>query len=153
MMQTSPDGRKLIEGFEGLVLHEYDDFRQPPVRTIGYGHALRGGESYPNGITQQQADDLLASDLRIAESAINSHVDVPISQAQFDALVSLAFNEGTFAIITSTLLSKLNDGDYDGAAEEFPRWDKVLKNGRLQPSPVLDARRAKERALFETGVY
>src|ERR1700733_13759127 len=93
-MQTSQAGRQFVERQEGLVLKVYDDFRKPPQPTIGYGHALRPGEAYPNGITAGQADLLLLNDLRIAEACINAHVTVPLEQYQFDALVSLTFNEG-----------------------------------------------------------
>ena len=147
-MQTSPNGRRFIEGQEGLKLKVYPDFRKPPQPTIGYGHALRSGESFPNGITPAQADAILANDLRIAESAINAHVTVQLAQGQFDALVSLTFNEGGSAIANSTLLRILNTGDYAGAAAHFPEWDKVMSNGRLEPSPVLDKRRALEMEMF-----
>src|SRR5271170_4379846 len=133
-MQTSVDGRRAIEAFEGLRLAVYDDFRQPPQPTIGYGHALRPGESFPDGITQDQADAILSNDLRVAESCVNQHVCVPMAQNQFDAIVSLAFNVGSGAIASSTLVKLLNAGDYAGAAEQFLVWDKVESDGRLVPS-------------------
>lgn len=150
-MKTSDAGRKRIERFEQLRLVTYPDSRKPPQMTIGFGHAIRPGESFPNGITDDQADAIMSNDLRIAESAINSHLNYgETTQNMFDALVSLTFNEGGGAIANSTLLRMLNAGDVQGAADQFLRWDKELDNGRLVDSPGLESRRVSERAVFLT---
>src|SRR5580700_8470542 len=99
-MNTSPQGRAFIEGAELLELKEYGDENKPPVPTIGYGHCQNPGD--PKEITKEQADALLANDLRVAESAINSHVIPTLTQPQFDALVSLVFNIGGTNFANST---------------------------------------------------
>lgn len=139
-----PRGLDLIKRFEGLRLNAYRD--AVGVWTIGYGHtrSARPGQK----ITRAMADDLLAStDLPVYERAVRKHVEVPLSQHQFDALVSLAFNIGTGAFRDSTLLSELNRRDYVAAARQFERW--VFAGGKRLNGLV--RRRKAERALFESG--
>lgn len=141
MMQISKAGLDLIKQFEGLYLKAY---RCPAgVPTIGYGHTA--GVAMGQTITQQQADDYLRRDVRQFERAVARLVTVPLTQGQFDALVSFAFNLGEGALAQSTLLRLLNAGDYAGAAAQFDRWNKA--GGRVLPGVV--RRRAAERALFE----
>lgn len=141
MMQISKAGLDLIKQFEGLYLKAY---RCPAgVPTIGYGHTA--GVAMGQTITQQQADDYLRRDVRQFERAVARLVTVPLTQGQFDALVSFAFNLGDGALAQSTLLRLLNAGDYAGAAAQFDRWNKA--GGRVLPGLV--RRRAAERALFE----
>lgn len=141
MMQISNAGLDLIKQFEGLYLKAY---RCPAgVPTIGYGHTA--GVAMGQTITQQQADDYLRRDVRQFERAVERLVSVPLTQGQFDALVSFAFNLGEGALAQSTLLRLLNAGDYAGAAAQFDRWNKA--GGRVLPGLV--RRRAAERALFE----
>ena len=140
-MQISKAGLDLIKQFEGLYLKAY---RCPAgVPTIGYGHTA--GVAMGQTITQQQADDYLRRDVRMFERAVERLVKVPLTQGQFDALVSFAFNLGEGALAQSTLLRLLNAGDYAGAAAQFDRWNK--SGGRVLPGLV--RRRAAERALFE----
>ena len=140
-MQISKAGLDLIKQFEGLYLKAY---RCPAgVPTIGYGHTA--GVAMGQTITQQQADDYLRRDVRQFERAVARLVTVPLTQGQFDALVSFAFNLGEGALAQSTLLRLLNAGDYAGAAAQFDRWNKA--GGRVLPGLV--RRRAAERALFE----
>ena len=142
MMQISKAGLDLIKQFEGLYLQAY---RCPAgVPTIGYGHTA--GVAMGQTITQQQADDYLRRDVRQFERAVERQVSVPLTQGQFDALVSFAFNLGEGALAQSTLLRLLNAGDYAGAAAQFDRWNKA--GGRVLPGLV--RRRAAERALFES---
>jgi lysozyme len=141
MMQTSVNGRKLIEQFEGLRLTAYQD--QRGIWTIGYGHT---GDVWPGEtITQAQADDFLALDLHSAETAVFKAVKTAVlNQNQFDALVSLAYNIGGGAFSKSTLVSLLNQGAVAGAANQFLVWDKtngVVNQGLLN-------RRMAERTLF-----
>lgn len=141
VMQISKAGLDLIKQFEGLYLKAY---RCPAgVPTIGYGHTA--GVAMGQTITQQQADDYLRRDVRQFERAVARLVRVPLTQGQFDALVSFAFNLGEGALAQSTLLRLLNSGDYAGAAAQFDRWNKA--GGRVLPGLV--RRRAAERALFE----
>lgn len=140
-MRTSDTGIKRVEEFEGLRLHAYPD---PATGgepwTIGYGHTggVRPGET----ITQEQAQQFLRDDLRATESAIQTHVHVPLSQGQFDALVSLVYNIGIGAFWRSTLLARLNGGHYAKAANHFADWKWA--GGR----PMLAGRRGIERAAF-----
>jgi lysozyme len=83
--------------------------------------------------------------VRKFEAGVKRLVKVPLAQGQFDALVSFSFNVGLGALGSSTLLRKLNAGDYRGAAAEFPRWNKA--GGKVYEG--LTRRRAAERSLFE----
>jgi lysozyme len=143
-MTTSPTGRKMIEGFEGCVLKAYRD--QRGILTIGYGHTQ--GVKQGDTCTQIQAAAWLVGDLVMAESAVNHDVTVPLTQNQFDALVSFTFNEGQGHLASSTLLNLLNQKAYLGAANQFFAWNKV--NGATDQGLV--NRRAAERALFLTPV-
>lgn len=142
-MQTSEAGMELIKQFEGVRLRAYDD--GVGVWTIGVGHT-KGVESGDTA-TMEQVDEWLREDLHDAESAVTSAVDVSVEQHQFDALVSLAFNIGGGAFSSSTLVKKLNAGDYYGAADQFLRWN--MAGGR--PMAGLTKRRVAERKLFITG--
>lgn len=140
-MKTSDRGVELVKSHEGLSLKAY--LCPAGVWTIGYGHtrtAKKGME-----ITPKKALDLLLEDLQVAENAVSSMVDVPLTQGQFDALVSFVFNLGAGNFKTSTLRRKLNAGDYSGASAEFGRW--VYSSGRKLGGLV--KRRAEERALFD----
>lgn len=121
--------------------------------TIGYGHLLKPGESFPDGITADQASQMLAQDVAAAERIVRRRVTADLTQAQFDALVSFTYNEGERHLARSTLLARLNAGDYDGAAGHFADWDEVRVNDVLVYSPGLAARRERERNLFVNGSY
>jgi lysozyme len=145
---TSPAGRAMIEGFEGIVLTIYKDIAG--YATIGVGHKLVAGEDYPNGITREQADALLANDLRVVDGCINSNVHNEIGQNMHDACASLAFNIGTGAFLKSSVVRLMNTGDYLRAADAILLWDKFTdpKSGQLVVSATLMARREAERAVF-----
>ncbi|MBP6733523.1 MAG: lysozyme [Chromatiaceae bacterium] len=140
-MSISPAGIAMIQAHEGLRLTAYRD--AGGVWTIGYGSTagVRRGMT----LTRDQAVLRLYHDLDDAEATVNSRVTVPLTQGQFDALTSLVFNIGGGAFRKSTLLQKINAGDYAGAAAEFPRWVKA--KGRILPGLV--TRRAAERQRFE----
>lgn len=95
-------------------------------------------------IKEETAERLLRTGLVSYESDVSKLVKVKLTQGQFDALVSFAYNLGARALSTSTLLQKLNAFDYAGAADEFPRWNKA--GGKVLPG--LTRRREAERALF-----
>lgn len=139
-MKTSQRGIDLIKEFEGCELKAY--VCSAGKKTIGVGHVIRPTDVIPETITEAEADELLASDLVRFETDILSCVDVDLSQAQFDALVSLAFNVGGDAVKKSTLVRKLNAGE--PCADEFLRWDKC--NGK--PLAGLTRRRQAERSMF-----
>lgn len=142
---TSNAGLNLIKGFEGKRLTSYDD--GVGVWTVGYGTI-----KYPNGVrvkkgdtcTEQQAEAYLKNDLAKFEAAINKLVKVSITQNQFDALASFTYNLGETNLANSTLLKKLNKGDYQGAADQFLVWNKA--GGKVMKGLV--RRREAERALF-----
>lgn len=140
-MEVSDEGITLIEGFETFSPYPY----YCPARklTIGYGHVILPHESFSK-ITEPEAVILLKKDTSLAQSAISRAVTVPLTQNQFDALVSLVFNIGIGAFTSSTLLKKLNAGDYDGAEEQFGRW--VYAGGRKLQGLV--NRRTAEALLF-----
>ena len=142
MRHISDRGLELIKEFEGLSFVEYKDVAGYP--TIGYGHLMKSGESYPDGITEEKAAELLRDDLAEAEEGVTRQITVDLNDNQFAALVSFTFNLGEGNLKSSTLRKKLNSGDYDGAADEFPKW--CYAGGK--PFKGLLNRRNKERALF-----
>ncbi|MGE4264247.1 MAG: lysozyme [Desulfovibrio sp.] len=149
MHRTNAHGRQLIKLAEGLRLRAY---RCPAGKwTIGYGDTgpnVRPGLT----ITEAEAEERLAR--RLAEEfepGVEQLLTVEVTGNQFSALVSFAYNTGLQALAESTLLRKLNAGDYAGAAAEFPRWNKKRDEaGRMVPVPGLTTRRAAERELFCT---
>lgn len=120
--------------------------------TVGYGHMIRQGEDFSKGLTKEQALALLKRDIKRYEDAVIVYVSTPLNQNQFDALVSFVFNIGIGAFRKSTLLVKLNAGDYEGAAPQFNRWTKGKVEGEVVSLPGLVRRRASERALFSLRV-
>lgn len=140
-MKISEKGLSLIKSFEGLELKAYKD--SVGVITIGYG-STGSHVSMGQTITETQAEALLLSDVSRFERGVTDLVKVPLSQNQFDALVSFSFNLGLANLKSSTLLRKLNSLDYAGAALEFPRWNKA--KGRVLLG--LTRRREAEKALF-----
>lgn len=147
-MQTSDKGIKNIKDFEGCSLTAYPDPGTGGAPwTIGYGwtHPV-DGKPVKRGMTidQPTADRLLKTGLVGYENDVLKVAKVKLTQGQFDALVSFAYNVGSRALSTSTLLRKLNDGDVNGAADEFLRWNKA--GGKVLNG--LTSRREAERALF-----
>lgn len=150
-MRTSLAGTALLEDLEGEKLTAYKC--SADVWTIGYGTTV-----YPDGrkvqqgdkITLSQARSYLQNDLRKFEAQVDRLVQVPLTQNQFDALVSFTYNVGGGALEKSTLLKKLNAGDYGGAAKQFMRWNKVRnkKTGKLEFNQGLHNRRKREMELF-----
>jgi lysozyme len=120
-MRFSAEGLQLLKKSEGFRSHIYQDVAGIP--TIGYGHQLLHGESYPNGITEEQALAILASDVQKAEQRVADLVKVPLMQGQFDALVDFVFNLGSGRLAASTLLKMLNASNYAGAAQQLLKWD------------------------------
>lgn len=147
-MRISKDGLDLIKRSEGCRLEAYPDPATggPPL-TLGWGHT--GSDVTPGkAITQAEADRLLDEDLDLFERGVSRLVTVELTQGQFDALVSFAFNLGLGALGQSTLLKMLNAGDTDGAAKQILRWDKAA--GRQMAG--LTKRRHAEMELFNSEV-
>lgn len=147
VMELSQNGQNYIKGRESLSLVPYKDIAGK--WTIGYGHKILPGESYTQ-IDAATADAIFLRDVSPSVAAVNSLVTVPLTQNQFDALVSLVFNIGVPAFSTSTLLRKLNSGDYSAAAEQFKVWNKITdpKTGLKIVSNGLVNRRAADLSLF-----
>lgn len=141
-MKISQAGLDLIKRFEGCKLEAYQD--AVGIWTIGYGHT---GPNVHEGlrITQAQADAILAQDVGRFASGVAVNVRVTLTQSEFDALVSFAFNVGLGAFRGSTLLKLLNDNaDRKVVAAQFPRWNKA--GGKVLEG--LTKRRNAEKALF-----
>lgn len=141
-MNISIGGLAHIKGWEALRLNRYLDEGGKP--TIGYGHLIQPGEDLYR-ITETQATGLLLMDLKIAVEAVNKAVKVPITQSQYDALVSFVFNVGASRFYKSTLLKLLNQGDIAGVRSQFGKWVYVGKN----ISNGLINRRAGDLKLFD----
>ncbi len=141
-MELSPAGWALIKRSEGFRSQVYLDANG--FRTIGYGHKLLPNEWFVLGIDELQATELLAADVRTAESAVERLVKVDLTQGQFDALVDFVYNLGEGRLAASTLLRDLNYGQYAQAAEQILLWDHA---GR-QEMAGLRARREAEFALW-----
>jgi lysozyme len=141
-MKYSQDGIHLTEQFEGCRLTAYRD--QGGVLTIGYGYtgAVLPGQT----CTQAQAEEWLHQDIVFAETEVNRLVKIPLTQAEFDALVDFTFNCGCGNFDHSTLLKLVNAGDMTAAAEEFQKWDKCAG----QVVAGLLRRRLAEAAEFKT---
>lgn len=135
----------MTKAFEGLRLTAYRDCAG--VLTIGFGHT---GPDVHEGqtITEAEAEKLLLADLAPAIRCVNDAVKVPLTQGQFDALVDFVYNAGRGNFLRSTLLVKLNSGDYAGAAEQFMKW--VYAGGQVEEGLV--RRRAAEVAMFRGEV-
>lgn len=142
-MNISEKGRNLIKNFEGLRLKAY---RCSSNRlTIGYGHTANVKES--DVITKEQAENYLTQDLKRFENAVNRLVKVPLTQNQFDALISFTFNLGEGNLQKSTLLKLLNERKYNEAANQFERWCLDAQN---RPLEGLKRRRKAEKELYLT---
>ena len=147
-MKISNNGINLIKHFEGLSLKPYLDVVNIP--TIGWGNTF-----YEDGTKVTLKDKPITEEraLKLLEVIANRDfadkifpaINVKVTQSQFDAMVSLAYNIGAGAFLKSTLLKKVNAGDFAGAGEEFLRWNKA--NGKEVLG--LTRRREREKDLFK----
>lgn len=147
----SNDGIDLVKTFEGLHKVQPDGtisaYLCPAGKwTIGYGSCkgVRSGMK----ITIEEAELRLREDLRTAEADVKRYVTVPLTQGQYDALVSFVFNLGAGNFRSSTLLKKLNQGLYNDVPEQIMRWNKARVGGKLTVLNGLTRRRAAEAAIF-----
>lgn len=155
---VSEDLIEFLKGWESLKLKSSLD----PVASqlgrkvydVGYGHVIHESE-HPMSITRDIADHILRSDVESVEERMKPLVTVPLMPHEWDALVSFAFNVGVGSVENdsgfagSTLLELLNSGDYDGAANQFARWNK--SGGRIKLGLI--KRRAAEKAIFQLADY
>lgn len=137
-------GLRLVASFEGLKLHAYRATPAEPYLTIGYGHY--GRDVKPGmTITPGRAVQLLKRDLQTAERAVEKSVKVGLSSNRFSALVSFVFNVGAGAFASSSLVRRLNRGEYGAVPRELGKW--VRAGGRVYSGLV--RRRDAEAALYE----
>ena len=139
-MKTSVEGLALIKKFEGLELEAYKC--AAGVWTIGYGHTkdVQPGDVW----SESHADHMLEVELEEFEGYINDNVTAPLSQNQFDALVSWVYNLGPANLKASTMLKVLNSGDYEGVPAQIKRWNKA--GGKVLEGLI--RRREAEALLF-----
>lgn len=155
-MKTSDNGRHFIEQWEGLFLQSYDDLTErvvgpgDPVHgtlTIGYGHTSEAGPPRVYAgmkITKEEADAIMAADLASVEANVNHHVTVPLTQNQFDALVSFDFNTG--GLDHSSALRDIQNNQFDRVPADLNLW--VRSKGQVLKGLV--RRRHAEGVLFST---
>ena len=156
-MKLSEQGRRLLQGFEGLMLTAY---RDPPIPdqaeqlwSIGYGHQLGKGPQWEGTtITRAEAERLFDQDVSTREAAVSLYAPTDAAHGhRFDAMVSLTYNigvgKGTKGFVGSTVRRLHNAGDFAGAADAFRLWNK--SGGAV--NPVLVSRREKERTVYLHG--
>lgn len=135
-MKMSDDGRHRLMDREGVRLKAYRD--SVGVWTIGVGHTSAAGEpKVTKGltITHAECDAILSRDLATFEAGVNKALKVSVTQQEFDALVSLAFNIGVGGFSRSSVVKRLNAGDRPGAAAAFLMWNK--------PKEIMGRRRSE----------
>ena len=141
-----------ISDFGLTLIKAYEGFRSVETtlvsgqRVIGYGHRFKDSEE--PAISRAQAENLLKDDLVAYEDMVNENVHAPLIQSQFDALVSLSFNIGPKAFLSSDVLHALNNGRPLEAAGGFDQWRKSVIDGKTYVVDALVRRRTAEKALF-----
>ena len=140
LMNLGYNGTKILKFFEGCRLTAYQD--SVGVWTIGYGHTK--GVHAGMSITQEEAEQMLLTELEEYEGYVEKYVTVPLTQNQFDALVVWVYNLGPTNFRNSTLLKELNSGNYTAAGKEITRWNKA--GGKVLAGLV--RRREAEAKLF-----
>lgn len=145
MRHITENGLNLIKQFEGFSSEIY--ICPAGYKTIGYGHLVRENdkEMFAGGITKAAGEALLIKDVRWAEHAVLRLIDVPLTDGQFDALVSFTFNLGGGALQRSTLRRKVNREEHDEVPREFLRW--VWAGGRKLRGLI--RRREAEGELYQ----
>ncbi len=143
MRQISKQGLDLIRRFEGFSPVIY--ICPAGYATIGYGHLITEAnkEQFLDGVDQDEALELLRKDATVAERAVLRLITVPLTDSQFDALVSFTFNLGSGALQCSTLRRKVNRAEHATVPAEFMKW--VWAGGRKLQGLV---RRRKAEALI-----
>lgn len=160
MRELRPKDTEALEVMEGKVAFVYDDSKYPPkMYKAGQlvGGTLTGGVGHTGGdlaqwigktIPDQQIDKWLDEDTDAAKNFVNKNVKVTLNNNQFAALVFWVFNIGVGAAAKSTLIKKLNTGDYDSVPQQLRRWTKTRVNGKMVTSNGLIKRRADEIAYW-----
>lgn len=167
-LQTSQAGLEFIAKWEGCILNPYLDAANK--WTIGIGKLILPTDSFStisNGeirellkskdknhpvakkqITKNEAIQLLKSEIKKCENAVKSSIKVPLTQNQFDSLVSWSFNCGTGVLQTSTLSRELNKGNYAIVPTELLKWCKITVGGAKKTNVGLLNRRKSEAELW-----
>ena len=168
MREINQAGLTLIKSFEGIPDGDPTTVNKDPyldpvgIWTIGWGHAiwvnggfLRGPENrkvakalYLGGLTLKQCETLLKGDLADFCRDVEALLKVKVTDNQFAALVSFAFNVGINALKNSSILRLVNGGDFKGAAGRFLLYNKATKNGVKVVLAGLTRRREAEAKLF-----
>jgi len=155
-LSLSPPGANLVKHFESCMKacgpNRFKAYKCPSnVTTIGWGHTNHHGRKFSMGDvwSQQECDAEFLSDMKEFEAHVKRLVKVKLTQWQFDALTSFAYNAGAGALGGSTLLKKVNAGDFEAAALEFHKWNKGTVNGKKVVMAGLVRRRASESLLFQ----
>lgn len=164
MITINAETLDCLKRWEGLVLYAYDDadksnpkkFIQPGnivtgTLTIGYGHTATVQPGLR--ISEGTAEILLKKDALLAAQAVKKLVKVSLTDNQLGALISFVFNVGADAFARSTLLRKLNSGDYAAVPVELAKWNKTTVNGQKIVSDGLVNRRAAEIGLWSRGSF
>ena len=166
-MKTSNNGINMLKAIEGCVkLGDkhiiYDDKTGEPLNpnaplpkgaTIGYGHLIKSGEDFRNGISENVATELLRSDIAMAERAIKNNITVPLSQNQFDALVALAYNIGAKNFAVSTVIKYINNPNFHSST--YPNLESAWKawnRSHGKTSNGLIKRRQHEWDMYNNGI-
>ena len=147
-MRINQTGLNLIKTFEGFRSEPY--FCSAMVPTIGFGSTWSFNGSrvtlHHPPITKDEAEELLLREIRNSEKAVDRLIKVELNENEHSALQSFVYNLGSGRLQSSTLRRKINRGDFEGAADEFPKWRRA--GGKILKGLVL--RRAAERKLFLT---
>jgi len=143
MRHVTEQGLQLIRRFEGFAPLPY----LCPVGylTVGYGHLVKNPDAFKNPITEDEATEMLVVDIEVAEKAVLRLITEPLTDSQFDALVSFTFNLGSGALQRSTLRRKVNRGDHEDVPDEFAKW--VWAGGKKLKGLI--RRRAAEAMLYQ----
>jgi lysozyme len=140
-MTVSIAGIRFLEALEGFRANAYLDSGGVP--TIGYGWTV--GVKMGDTCTQEEAEEWLIREVQKIAGFLENCVKVSLKQSQVDALASFIYNVGRGAFMNSTMLKMLNKGEFEGAANEFGKWNHVA--GKVNEG--LSNRRRAERILFK----
>lgn len=147
-MQISSTGLDFLKRWERFRSTAYNDGYGN--MTIGYGHLIQPGEKFA-ALSQAEALELLQRDVAWAESTVNQLVRVPLTQSQFDALVSLVFNWGAGNFRNSSHLALINSGDYQGTAARIR--EHPVTSGGVRSQGLVNRRSAEADLFLRDGIY
>lgn len=141
MRAVSDNGIALIKQFEGFSPRLYVCPAGYP--TIGYGHCVRAGERFDQGIDEATAQSLLRADIAQAQRAVLRLISIPLSDGQYDALVSFTYNMGAGALQRSALRQCVNREDHAAVSAQLMRW--IWARGRKQKGLIARRKAEAER--------